>query len=171
MMRSVLSILVLLALAPHSAAEEPASFELQWNGSGDASIKIDPQQNGEIVVSSSLPMEDASVPWTDIFCIQDNDQSRERCRSQDPTEFMRVMSMKWIDVGGDRYLLVAWTVYHTCTADEPTHYFKVVDGRDFSRNVGFAARVWRQSNNALKLTVRPVMVRACARPAPGRPAA
>jgi len=143
MKRVALILSVLGGLAFPSAAKEPTAFELRWNGSGDASVMIDPQHDGDVVVSSSLPMADASVPLADAFCIQKDPQSRENCRREDHGQFVRLLSMKWIMVRGSRYLLVAWSVPHTCTADEPTHYFKVVDGDDFSRELGFAAKVWR----------------------------
>jgi hypothetical protein len=143
----VLSALIVIALFPQSAAEEPASFELRWSRSGFASVKIDPGIDDGIVVSSPQTIEDASVPLSQIFCIQKDEDSRARCLSQDFTDTVRVLALKWIYVDGTRHLFIAWSPLHTCEADEPTHYFKVVDGADFSRQLGFAAKVWRQSNS------------------------
>jgi len=169
-MRTALTIVLMLAVAPQSAAEDPLSFELQWNGSGNASLTIERQPDGGITVSSSLTLADAAVPLSDVFCIQEDAQARQNCRAQDVGLSLRLLSMKWIVVGGDRQLFVAWTVHHTCEANEPTHYFKVVDGNDFSRELGFAAKAWRQSNNSMSLTARPVTTVASATAAPGRAA-
>ena len=135
--------MLVLAVVPQLAAEETAPFELRWVGSGAASLTITPQEDGSIVVSSSLPLEDASVPLSDVFCIQNDDSARERCKSVDWDTHIRLLSMKWVVVDDARHLFVAWSVPHTCDQFEPTHYFKVVDGSDFTRQLGFAGKSWR----------------------------
>jgi hypothetical protein len=159
-------IIVIIVFWPPLLAlsSEPAPFDFRWAGSEDPYLRIEPTDDGGVIVSSEARIEDATVPLLAVLHAQLGCDHTEAEHSDSNLDHVRILAKKWVYVDEGRRLFVAWSPHHTCTAKESTHYFKLVDGNDFSRELGRAGRVWRlrQVESAVVLLVLAPTLVSCA---------